>query len=523
MKKLLILVLLALGLLHANECENKRFTLNASQNRGSALTLMDLVRDVAQTCHVSVVFDDRRAKERLTQPLDMVNIRDYTLPELFTFLFDEHNLFYTYDPERSVLRVAYTKTVNYNIDYINMTTLMTESSKSITVGAGNSSNNGIGNSGYGSNNSYNSSAYSNTSGTSTGSGTQGMRMGGAGANTDYTNVRAVSKFTFWDQLHDHIQQILQVDDEYNEALNKTLVNRDAAVVTVSGTKRQLDSVKRYLDKLEARMHSQVMIEANLIELTYDDYNTSGVNWSDFSLGLSGSYSNSYNNLGVAHPVYSFGIDFNPAGLIDFLNRYGDVEVLSNPKVLTLSNQPAVINVGKQLSYLYSSGSITTTTTGAPSAATTSTLESIFVGLTLNIIPEVTEDGYIVMRINPVSSEVVGEDTNSSLLQQSASASTTRTMPPDTRIKQMSSIVKVKDHQHVIIGGLIEKKVVNYDNKVPLLGDIPLLGALFHGSKASTRKSELIILITPSLIKNDIFPSIGESFPSIDDTKMRRLN
>ncbi|MGD9971343.1 MAG: hypothetical protein AB7S65_12950 [Sulfuricurvum sp.] len=95
MKKLLILVLLALGLLHANECENKRFTLNASQNRGSALTLMDLVRDVAQTCHVSVVFDDRRAKERLTQPLDMVNIRDYTLPELFTFLFDEHNLFYT--------------------------------------------------------------------------------------------------------------------------------------------------------------------------------------------------------------------------------------------------------------------------------------------------------------------------------------------------------------------------------------------------------------------------------------------
>lgn len=511
MKKILVLLLLLVTFLNAKECTNKRFSLNAYQNQGSALSLMDLLRDVAQTCDISVVFEDKRSRDQLSKPLDMVNISDYTLPELLTFIFDEHNLFYTYDETQKVIRVAYTKTVNFNVDYINMRELTTTSSKSISVGPGTGSSGGIGTSG--------TSGNMGTSGFSGGTGTSGTSGGmgqGGGSNSDYTNVRAVSTFTFWDQLHDHIEQILQVDDEYNDTINKTLVNRDATVVTVSGTKRQIDSIKRYLDKLESRMHSQVMIEAYLIELTYNDYNTTGVNWNNFALSLSGNYAASINNMGVASPVYSFGMNFDPLGMIDFLSRYGDVEVLSNPKVLTLSNQPAVINVGKQLSYLYSSGSISTTTTGAPSAATTNTMGSIFVGLTLNIIPEVTDDGYIVMRINPVSSELLGEDTNASNFESSNVVSSNRTMPPDTRVKQMTSIVKVKDSQKVLIGGLIEKKIYHYDNKVPLLGDIPFLGRLFHGSKASTRKSELFILITPTLIKKDVFPSI-------DDAIMKRLN
>lgn len=504
MKKIFLSLLLLFSLLQAKECENKRFSLSAYQNRGSALTLMDLVRDVAQTCHISVVFEDQKAKERLSQPLDMVNIQDYSVPELFTFIFDNHNLFYTYDETKGVVRVSYNKTVNLNVDYINMSQLTTESSKSITVGPGANSNSSSNNG----SSSNSSSSNNSSSGSSNGS--------GSGSNTDYTNVRAISTFTFWDQMRESIQQILQVDDEYNAAVHKTLVNRDAAVVTITGNKRQIDAVQRYLNKLESRMHAQVMIEAHLIELTYNDYNTTGINWSDFSLSLKGNYANSYNNMGIAHPVYSFGVNFDPLGLIDFLSRYGDVEILSNPKILTLSNQPAVINVGKQLSYLYQNGSIASANTQT-AATTTNTLGSVFVGLTLNLIPEVTEDGYIVMRINPVTSELLGEDFNSSTALGSSEVSgSNRTMPPDTRIKQMTSIVKVKDAQKVLIGGLIEKKTYNYDNKVPVLGDIPLLGRLFHGSKASTRKSELFILITPTLIKQDVFPSI-------DDSILKRFN
>lgn len=87
MKKIILLFVLLLPFLHAEMCENKRFSLSAYQNRGGALTLMDLVRDVAQTCNISVVFEDKRSKERLSQPLDMVNIQDYSVPELFHLYF----------------------------------------------------------------------------------------------------------------------------------------------------------------------------------------------------------------------------------------------------------------------------------------------------------------------------------------------------------------------------------------------------------------------------------------------------
>ena len=505
MKKIILLLVLLYPFLHAEVCENKRFSLSAYQNRGGALTLMDLVRDVAQTCNISVVFEDKKAKERLSQPLDMVNIQDYSVPELFTFIFDEHNLFHTYDPIKGVVRVSYTNTVNFNIDYINMSELITESTKSITVGP--STNTGA--------NNTNSGSSSTTSSTSSNSGSNSSSSG-SGANSDYTNVRAISTFTFWDQLQNHIQQILQVDEEYNEALNKTLVNRDAAVVTITGTKRQIDGVKRYLNKLESRMHSQVMLEAHLIELTYNDYSSIGVNWSKFDLGLNGNFtnyknsSNNLNPLGTSGPVYSFGIDFNPAGLINFLKTYGDVEVLSNPKILTLSNQPAVINVGQQLSYLYQNGSIASSNTQT-AATTTNTLGSVFVGLTLNIIPEVTEDGYIIMRINPITSELLNEsELNTNTSNTNSSTQTQRTMPPDTRVKQMTSIVKVKDSQKVLIGGLIEKKISKDNTKVPLVGDVPLFGRLFNNDTDTVRKSELFILITPTLIKQDVFPSIDDA-------------
>lgn len=501
MKIFFLTLLLIFPLLHASECENKRFSLSAYQSRGGSITLMDLVRDVAQTCNISVVFDDKRSKEHLSQPLDMVNIQDYTVPELFTFIFDDHNLFHTYDPIKQVVRVSYTKTVNFNIDYINMSELTTESTKSITVGP--STNTGANNTQNGSTTSASNISASGTNSSSTG-----------GANSDYTNVRAKSTFTFWEQLQQHIQQILQVDDEYNETIHKTLVNRDAAVVTITGTKRQIDAVQRYLDKLESRMHSQVMIEAHLIELTYNDYSSIGVNWSDFSLALTGQYSNAYTNIaGTANPVYKFGIDFNPAGMIDFLKTYGNVEVLSNPKILTLNNQPAVINVGQQLSYLYQNGSIASSNTQT-AATTTNTLGSVFVGLTLNIIPEVTEDGYIIMRINPITSELLNENELST--STSSTTQTQRTMPPDTRVKQMTSIVKVKDTQKVLIGGLIEKKISKDNTKVPLAGDIPLLGRLFNNDTDTVRKSELFILITPTLVKKD-------QFPTIDDALLKRFN
>jgi general secretion pathway protein D len=81
------------------------------------------------------------------------------------------------------------------------------------------------------------------------------------------------------------------------------------------------------------------------------------------------------------------------------------------------------------------------------------------------------------------------------------------MPPDIKIKQLSSIVKAQDGNRVIIGGLVSESTQNRDTDVSLLGSIPVFGNLFKSSSESKSRSELIVVITPRIIKNNVFPSI----------------
>ena len=482
MKKIWILFAVLVTLGWSSPCDKKTFSLNAYDS----ISLMDIVKDLSRECEITVLFEDTRSKDRLSHSIDMINIKDYSLEQLFGFLFDEHNLFYHYDAVKNIVRVSYYDTKNIDIDYINMSELKTESVKSITVGAKSSSKD---------------------------EGTKSITSG-EGSNSDYTSVTATSTFTFWEKLKEHLSDILKIDEDYDSKINNILVDRDAAIVTITATKRQFQKVDEYLKKVESRMHSQVMIESYLIELTYENSKDRGVDWSNLSATLKPNFSylsksganeavdTTLNVSGLHSGLLTFGAEFSPTGLISFLDGYGDVEVLSNPKVLTLNNQPAVINVGKQLSYLYQDGSVEI----GDGASPTYELGSVFVGLTLNIIPEITEDNHIIMRVNPVTSELLNEDTSTS----SSTSSDFRTMPPDTRIKQMSSIVKVKDKQRVVIGGLIEKREDNENSKVPVLGDIPLLGKLFSHEGKSIQKTELFILIIPTLIKNSNFPTLDEA-------------
>ncbi len=195
------------------------------------------------------------------------------------------------------------------------------------------------------------------------------------------------------------------------------------------------------------------------------------------------------------------------GLMNFLNKYGKVNVLSTPKILTLNNQPAVINIGEQFNYRYQSGSLDTANA---TSSTTNTYEmnSVFVGLTLNIVPEITDDGYIILKVNPVVSEKLDPDgTLQSGNGDVYDSQGVRIMPPDIRIKQLSSIIKAKDGNRIVVGGLISTITKNSDNKIPLLGDIPGVGWLFKNKSKSKYKTELIIVITPTIIKENDFPSI----------------
>ena len=489
MKRWILFLTLLTTILFANKCDSRLFNLKAY---GDSVTIQDVLRDLSLECDISVVFEDKDAKRKVLKRLDFVNIKNYTLSELLDFIFHQNNLFYRYEPSKNLLKVAYRETRNFDVDYINLASMKTESKKSVSLG--NSS-------GYGTNTGYGATTSTYNNGTS---GTYGSSQGGE--STDYTSITTTSEFKFWESLKEQLHNFLQ------DPKSDVFLNKDASIVTVTGTYNEIKKIEKFLQKLQSRMHKQVMIEAKLIEVQYNDSQTLGIDWSQFGMTLTGSRSaqksrtgankslgltgTKVNNFGV--PDYFIGYNFSMQGLIDFLKKYGSVKILSNPKVMTLNNQPAIINVGDQLSYRYENGLVITG--GNAVANQTYSIGQTFVGITLYVIPEITDNNEIIMKINPVTSALKNE----------TAADTNRTLPPDIRVKQITSIVKVKDGQKILIGGLVSKNISHQNNKVPILGDLPLIGYAFKSKKNQIQKSELFVLIIPKIIKEKNVPTIDEA-------------
>jgi len=253
-----------------------------------------------------------------------------------------------------------------------------------------------------------------------------------------------------------------------------------------------------------------LVEAQIFEVTYSYNKTEGVDWSKFELGISGTSDGTRSRVAgvmdsttLKNPNYLIGYDFSMEGLVKFLKTQGDVRVVSSPKVMTLNNQSAVINVGKELNYRYDTGSTTTTTTTTPVTTYNYQVGSTFVGITLDITPQVTDDEYIMLKINPIISEVDPEGKH---------VDATTGVPylaPDIKIKQLSSVVKVKDGNKVLVGGLIGKNEAISDTSVPGLSSIPLLGEAFKSESKVITNSELIIVLIPHIVNGTTTPSLTE--------------
>ncbi len=487
--------------LNAKDCDDTLFSFDIGESDGS-VKIVDVIENIAHTCSFSVVIVDKEAYSVLNRELFLVHIKDYSLESLFDFLLSQNNMFYKYDKEKKVLKLSYLETHSFVIDYVNLSEQTTESVKTITVGTtSNTNGNGNGN---------------GSGGMNGASGMGGGSMGGSNgqqqtaSNSDQTIIKSNTSFEFWDKLTNEIDAILSRDEDNIQIQSRSIINREAGIVTITGTKSQIERINRYLSHLKNRLHKQVLLETKIFELRYKDRNSTGVDWSKFQMRLGGKFGNSisgdqYSSFNA--PSYSFNYQFSMDGLIDFLNRYGNVDVLSTPKILTLNNQPAVINVGNQINYRYESGSVSATNVGS-STTNTYVMSSVFIGLTLNIVPEITDDGFIILRINPVVSEQLDQNEGLDINTKSSTGEDgVRTMPPDIKIKQLSSIVKAKDGSRVVIGGLVSTRKFKENSSVPLLGSIPLIGGLFRHSGIETERVELIIVVTPKIIKQNDFPSI----------------
>lgn len=461
-------------------CDNKFFTFNLKDNASQSITILDVLENVVQECKMTLVFEDNNVKTVVQKELNYINVHDFSLKELLDLILEDNNIFYTLSENKKVLKLSYLKTKSYFIDYVSFSQRKNTTNKVIKTGSSTTA----------------STSGSNSGATSTGTGSTTM---------DFT-----SEFKFWDKIEAEITAILFRDEDIQQISSKVLINQDAGMLTITGTKKQLDRVEEYLKKIMKRLHKEILVEAQIFEVTYSYNKTEGVDWSKFELAVSGTSDGTRSRVAgvmdsttLKNPNYLIGYDFSMEGLVKFLKTQGDVRVVSSPKVMTLNNQSAVINVGKELNYRYDTGSTTTTTTTTPVTTYNYQVGSTFVGITLDITPQVTDDEYIMLKINPIISEVDPEG------KHIDATTGVPYLAPDIKIKQLSSVVKVKDGNKVLVGGLIGKNEAISDTSVPGLSSIPLLGEAFKSESKVITNSELIIVLIPHIVNGTTTPNLTQ--------------
>lgn len=476
--------------LHA-DCTYELF--NISSIKGT--TVGEFVDQLSDECGISVIIVDSEAENILKKSMNKTFIKNLTINEVLDLIVKENQLQYTL--QNNVLRISYLQTKTYNIDYI-ISERKGTGSANITL----SSNTNTGTGG---------SATTTGGGSSTSSNNASSESG--------INITSTDEVLFWEMLDKEIESILnRPEDTYQAKI--PMINKHAGMVTVTATGTQLKRLDQYLEDLQKKMHSQVLIDVKMYSVVFSDASSTGIDWSQlYALQNIGVGFNSYNVKNVSTftgttknniiadietvtmgnvprtigSIFQIGAQGSLNEVIKFLKTQGDVYAISNPKVLTLNNQPALINAGTEMFYrTKNTSTLAGGTTGEQ--ATTEVVNSVFSGVLLDITPEISKDGTITLRVNPSVSEAAST--------AATDAEGVRLLPPDLNRRQMSSVISVKDGNRVILGGLINTRNVNDENKIPLLGDIPLLGHLFKREGISKRTEEIVIIIEPHIVKKE---------------------
>ncbi|WP_456457550.1 pilus (MSHA type) biogenesis protein MshL [Nitratifractor sp.] len=467
-------------------CVNRLFNVTISDS----LTIEDAIDNLAETCGLTVVVKDSGARHKLKKKLYYVKLKNATLKSFLDTILKDNDLNYALRGNK--LSISYLVTRTYKVHYVTGQR-SGQSSANVQLAGGASSS------------------------SSTAAGT------GKGSTI---TIKSNQEFQFWGTIKDEIHRILNTAGdgsihftkmgnawigpdgqkwEYNPL--EPVVNPEAGLVTVTGTSRQLERVDRYIATLMKQVKTEVMIDVKILDVRLDKSKSLGIDWAkifDTGITFGGEYqtrmgdgrTDDYSSTpltfnGASGGMAAFTLAGDLTGVFKFLNTQGDVTVVSSPRVMTLNNQPAMISVGEEIFYKLK----TTNKVGGTDTATSEneTVESIFAGILLDITPEVDSRGMITLKINPSITSLADEEQQKNL--------TNLTMPPNIKRRQIASVIKVRDGNHAIVGGLITRSKGPTTSKIPLLGEIPILGYAFKREEFIDYTDELVIIITPHIVRN----------------------
>ena len=368
-------------------------------------------------------------------------------------------------------------------------------------------------------------------GRQSGGGSGGGSEGGgsdasSGRSEAFTSrVRTRSETDYWKELEVALRAIV------GEGTGRgVVVSPQSSTVVVRALPSEMRDVQRYLDAVQGAVTRQVVLEARILEVTLNERFQAGINWAQvvdsgagiigqtgggsiFEPGGQSEIGGNPGNLNPRNPslpvntetsafggVFSIGWERGDfAAFIELLKQQGDVRVMSSPRVSATNNQKAVIKVGSDEFFVTGLTGAQNQTTGNQTQQTDPSLEltPFFSGISLDVTPQISDAGDVLLHVQPTISEVqdqtklivVGDRDYRLPLAVSA-------------VRQSDSVIRASNGQLVVIGGLMQDSETRQSARTPWLGSIPLLGHLFRQTRNTGRKTELVILLRPTVIDGD---------------------
>ena len=287
--------------------------------------------------------------------------------------------------------------------------------------------------------------------------------------------------------------------------SKAMADNRTSQLVVTATEKEQDAIDKLVASLDTQT-KQVLLEAKILETTLSPHTAKGIDWAgtlarqNFSVG---------NNVTLPTPEVSGGVILNPAvvlssmgspaalflnadgvkGALSFLNESGDTKVVSEPRMVTLDNTKATIDVGLLFPIVNTSAGTANTTGG-------STISYSNLTVNLDVTPRIAANNFIelkvlqsILRLGPKFQSTVGSQNND---------------VDSFFTRKLDTSVLIPSGNTLVMGGLIQDQTGSRNVKVPLLGDIPGLGLLFRHDSKSLDRNNLIIFLTPTIVQDADF-------------------
>lgn len=280
-----------------------------------------------------------------------------------------------------------------------------------------------------------------------------------------------------------------------------ITNAETGIITVRATSRQHEKVQEFIDRVVSSARRQVLIEATIVEVTLSDGYQQGISWELLPNNNSGfTLSGPSTNTNVRGPTNPYTLKWTStsrgvSAALEILRSFGTVKVLSSPKLTVLNNQTATLKVSEDFVYFNVKSDTTTTANVGTTVGVTTTPQSVSVGFFMSLTAQISDADTVTLNVRPSISSIA-------YLAQDPNPIIPKDIPnyiPQIRTREIESLMRVQSGETAVLGGLMEDRMDNRNGRIPLVGDIPLLGELFNSRNNTSSKTELVVFIRPTVI------------------------